>query len=221
MALQQGVAVDQVADGAKGVGLVFWVFPQIINEFPALNSVFGFLFFASVVFAGFTSMISITEAYVSAFMDKFQVSRKKALAVGGGLSAVISIIYATQGGLYFLDVIDHFVNQYGIAFAGLVEVIFVAWYLKQLKPLQQYANEVSDLKIGTWWRVCLGVITPIVLGYMMIKSFVDDVTKPYYGGYPASFILLGVMMAVLPIVLGFFFSKKSWRSAAESTKEAG
>lgn len=221
MAAQQGVAVSEAAQGAAGVGLVFWVFPQIINEFPALNGIFGFIFFVSIVFAGFSSMISITEAYVSAFMDKFNVTRKKALTVGGGLSALISIMYATQGGLFFLDVIDHFVNQYGIAFAGLVEIIFVAWVAKQLKGLQEYANGVSDLRTGAWWRICLGIITPIVLGYMMVMSLIEDATAPYYEKYPGEFILVGVTVAVAAIILGFVFSAKKWSPEVERNKEAG
>src|SRR5699024_12655965 len=47
MAAQAGIPVDEVVTG--GVGLAFVVFPQIINEFPALNGLFGFLFFTSLV----------------------------------------------------------------------------------------------------------------------------------------------------------------------------
>ena len=63
MAMQQGVGIDAVV--SSGVGLAFVVFPQIINQFPAFNGFFGFLFFASLVLAGLTSLISIVETYVS------------------------------------------------------------------------------------------------------------------------------------------------------------
>src|SRR5699024_11216970 len=62
MAVQSGVAVDEVV--ADGVGLAFVVFPAIINEFPVLSELFGFLFFASLVLAGLTSLMSICETYI-------------------------------------------------------------------------------------------------------------------------------------------------------------
>src|SRR5699024_3116265 len=109
MASQQGVSVGEVVDG--GVGLAFVVFPAIISEFPALNELFGFLFFFSLVLAGLTSLMSISETYISGLIDKFNISRGKAVAFGGGLAAVISIIYSTQGGLFFLDAADYFINH--------------------------------------------------------------------------------------------------------------
>ena len=68
-------------------------------------------------------MISIVETFVSGVQDKFKVSRVKAVVFGGGLICLISILFATQGGLFFLDAADYFVNQFGVALAGLVSVV--------------------------------------------------------------------------------------------------
>ncbi|HLQ70719.1 MAG TPA: sodium-dependent transporter, partial [Bacillota bacterium] len=84
MATQQGIPIDEVVAG--GVGLAFVVFPAIINEFPAFNEVFGVLFFLSLVLSGLTSLLSITETYVSGLADKFGISRAKAVLFGGGLA---------------------------------------------------------------------------------------------------------------------------------------
>src|SRR5699024_11995715 len=96
---------------------------------PALNGTFGFLFFASLVLAGLTSLMSITETYVAGLVDKFNISRGTAVLVGGGLAAVISLIYDTQGGMMLLDLVDHFINRFGVAMLGLVEVILIVWVL--------------------------------------------------------------------------------------------
>ena len=50
MATQANVAVADVA--SAGVGFAFVVFPQIINEMPGMNGLFGALFFLSLVLAG-------------------------------------------------------------------------------------------------------------------------------------------------------------------------
>src|SRR5699024_8715550 len=141
MALQSGVSVDEVVEG--GVGLAFVVFPEIINNFPAFSELFGFLFFASLVLAGLTSLMSITETYVAGLVDKFNISRTKAVLFGGGFAAIVSFIFATKGGLYFLDAADYFINQFGVAMLGLVEVILVAWILRKLKTVKEHANEIS------------------------------------------------------------------------------
>ncbi len=212
MAKQQGVDVSEVVAG--GVGLAFVVFPQIISEFPAFNGLLGSIFFICLVLAGLTSLISIIETYVAGIQDKFKVSRNKAVAIGGGISAVISILFATQGGLYFLDAADYFINQFGIVVAGFAEVVIVAWVLREMKVLQQHANSMSDILLGAWWKVCLGVITPVVLGYMMIQNFINNL-KDNYEGYPTSFLLYtGWGVALAAIVVGFVFAAFKWQKGA-------
>ncbi|KKB44416.1 sodium-dependent transporter [Bacillus thermotolerans] len=211
MAVQQNVAVDEVV--SSGVILAFAVFPQIINEFPVANELFGVLFFGSLVLAGFTSLMSIVETFVAGVQEKFNVSRTKSVLIGGGIASLISILYATRGGLNFLDTVDYFINNFGVAFAGLVEVILVAWVFKQLDPLKSYADSVSDIKLGAWWKICLSIITPVVLGYMMFDNIRQNIAGPY-GDYPQAFInTYGWTVAVGAIVLGFIFAyMKRWKS---------
>lgn len=218
MASASGVEVADVA--SAGIGLAFVVFPEIINTFPGFNGFFGVLFFGSLVLAGLTSLISIVETFVAGIQDKFNISRVKAVAFGGGLSALISLLYATQGGLFFLDAADYFVNQFGIALAGLVSVIIVAWFLRKLPELQDHANGVSDFRTGLWWKVCLGVITPIVLGYMFIQNTITNLTSNYED-YPTSFLLLsGWGVAIAVIVVGFIFAAVKWqKNALEMPKD--
>ncbi|GKW47401.1 sodium-dependent transporter [Planococcus sp. NCCP-2050] len=215
MASQQGVAVADVA--SAGVGLAFVVFPQIINEFPGFNGLFGALFFLSLTLAGLTSLISITETYVAGFSEKFGISRKKAVLFGGGLAALISILFATQGGLFFLDLADYYINQFGVAFIGLVEVVLVVWVFRKAGALQEHANAISDIRLGGWWKFSLGIITPIVLGYMMFGLLKLNILQEFdnetgnYEGYSDMFTLTGgVAVAAGALVLGILFSIGKW-----------
>ncbi|RLL46519.1 sodium-dependent transporter [Oceanobacillus piezotolerans] len=229
MAGQAGVGIDEVVAG--GVGLAFVVFPQIINELPFLNGFIGILFFVSLVLAGLTSLISISEAYISALMDKFKITRTKAVLYGGGLSAILSLLYATQGGLFFLDAVDYFINQFGVAFIGLVEVVVVTWILRQVKDLQAHADEVSDIRLGAWWTISLSIITPIILGFMMVQLFVQNLLKRFdtptgnYEGYSDTFILYsGWVVAAGALVIGILISLTKWKKdptkITEETREA-
>ncbi|MBW9234678.1 hypothetical protein JQK62_20985, partial [Leptospira santarosai] len=122
---------------------------------------FGVLFFLSLVLAGLTSLISICETYVAGFSEKFGISRNKAVTIGVGLAAVISFLFATNGGLYFLNVADYFINQFGIAAIGLIEVIAIAWFFKKLPLFEDHANAISDIRLGAWWQICLKLVTPL------------------------------------------------------------
>ena len=83
-------------------------------------------------------------------------------------------MFATRGGLFFLDVADYFINQFGVAAIGLVEVVLIAWVFRKARCIRKtckcsirYSNSVHGGKF------VLGFITPLVLGYMMfglIKS---------------------------------------------------
>jgi len=218
MAGQAGVGVDEVVAG--GVGLAFVVFPQIINTLPAFNEFFGVLFFLSLVLAGITSLISITETYVAGLVDKFNISRAKAVIFGGGLAAIISLLYATQGGLNFLDTVDYFINQFGVALIGLVEVVMIAWILRRVKELKEHANEISDIQLGSWWTISLNLITPVVLGYMMFELFRQNLMKTFdtetgnYGSYSDSFIFYsGWVIAAFALIIGIILSLSKWKSS--------
>ncbi|MGM9930499.1 sodium-dependent transporter [Pradoshia sp.] len=215
MAGQIGVPVNEVVSG--GIGLAFVVFPQIINEIPTWPNLFGFLFFASLFLAGMTSLISIAEVFISAVQEKFGITRNKAVAFGAGGAAVISVLYATQGGLYIFDTVDHFINQYGVALAGLVEIVFIAWIARELSNLQNHANSMSDIRLGVWWKVCLGLITPIVLGFMMIQTFTADIQNNYEG-YPTSLIMTaGWGVSVAAILIGILFTRYKWKGIDTNT----
>lgn len=218
MSLQSGLPINEVVAG--GVGLAFVAFPAIINEFPAFKELFGLLFFLSLTLAGLTSLISITETYVAGLVDKFKISRGKAVLFGGGAAAVISLLFATQGGLYFLDAADYFINQFGVAVIGFVEVIMVAWILREMKNLQTHANGISDVRLGSWWTISLGVVTPIVMGYMLFGLFKLNLLKEFdnstgnYEGYTDTFILFGGWaVAAAAILIGILLSFTKWKTA--------
>ncbi|CQR46553.1 Sodium:neurotransmitter symporter family protein [Paraliobacillus sp. PM-2] len=207
MASQTDQAVADVAD--SGVGLAFMVFPEIISQMPA-SGLFGVLFFSTLLLAGLSSLISISETYIAGIQEKFNVSRGVAVTIGGGLAAIVSLFYANQGGLNLLDTVDYYINNYGVALAGLFEVVAIAWFARSLKDLQSYANDVSDIKLGTWWRFCLSFITPLVLGFMMLQNLSTDLEENY-AGYPYEFLFnFGWLVALGAMFFGALMTMKRW-----------
>ncbi|MGF1908250.1 sodium-dependent transporter [Vibrio kasasachensis] len=179
MAQEQGKPLTEVV--TAGVGLAFVTLPAAINLLPA-PYILGPLFFFALVVAGLSSHISIMEAVTSAIIDKLNWSRKKAANVVIGIGIVVSMAFATNGGLLLLDLIDHFANNVGIMLGALVEVILMAWMLNKVPSVREYVNSTSDFTIGQWFDVCIRFITPVMLAIILATKLQTLFTEGY-GGY--------------------------------------
>ena len=203
MAVSTGQDVSEVASG--GVGLAFFVFPKIISTMGASGDIVGFLFFGSLVVAGISSLISILEVPISAFQEKFDWSRKKAVSIICGVCAVISIsAFSTGSSLVLVDVIDHFANNIGIVAGGLMSIVLVTWFNRNKIPsLLAHSNRISSVKLGGAWIFMLTVITPTVLTIALGLKFIDLVKTPYEG-YSSTILLLFGWGVVVFFGLGAF-----------------
>ncbi|MGM0787315.1 MAG: sodium-dependent transporter, partial [Thermodesulfobacteriota bacterium] len=208
MAKEQGVGLQEVV--GQGVGLAFVTIPQAISLLPA-PEFFGFLFFLALVFAGLSSLISICEAGCSSLIDKFGWGRKPTTSLFCLVGFMLSMIFMTNGGLFVLDIVDHFINNFGIVFAGLVEVILLSWFFR-LDTVREHANSLSEFAIGSWWNFCLKVITPIVLGYMAVANLIGDIRENYEGYTGSALVMFGWCVVVGVVLLSFVLQsmKSSW-----------
>jgi NSS family neurotransmitter:Na+ symporter len=209
MAQANGVAVDEVA--TEGLGLAFIAFPTIISEAPA-GALIGVLFFGSLVLAGITSLISVIEVVVSAVRDKFDMTRRNAALAVTVPSAILSLLFfSTTSGVYVLDIIDNFINRFGILLVAVVSMLVVVWVLRALPSLADHMNRNGSIHLGRWWIVLLSVITPLALTFILVKDFIDHLKDPY-GGYPTWMLLLfGWGAAAAVFVFGFVAARLRWR----------
>ena len=178
MALEQSKPITEVV--SAGVGLAFVTLPAAINLLPA-PYILGPLLFLALVVAGLSSQISILEAVTSAVMDKMEWSRTKAANIVLGTGFVISMAFATNGGLLLLDLIDHFANNVGIMVGCVVEIVMMTWLFK-ISNVRDYVNKISDFTIGVWFDICLRFITPAILVIILITKLIEMLTDGY-GGY--------------------------------------
>jgi neurotransmitter:Na+ symporter, NSS family len=210
MAQANGVAVGEVA--SDGIGLAFIAFPTIISEAPA-GALLGVLFFGCLVIAGVTSLVSVIEVVISAVRDKLDTGRLTATLAVGVPAAVLSLVlFSTTSGIYVLDVVDHFVNQYGILVVALVSMLIVVWAVRALTGLGEHLNVHGRPRVGTGWRVLTSVVAPVALAVVLVFALRDDLAAPYED-YP-SWLLLGfgwLLVVALPLV-GFLLARLPWRA---------
>ncbi|GAA1396150.1 sodium-dependent transporter [Luteococcus peritonei] len=200
--------VSEVA--SSGIGLAFIAFPTIINQAP-MGTLIGVLFFGSLVFAGFTSMISIVEVIIAAVEDKFGTGRvASTLLVGIPMALVSALLFPTTTGLNLLDVTDAFVNNFGIVGAALVSALTLTAGFTALPTLRRHLNKAGSFKLGRGWQLLVGAVAPVVLGYTLIGEIQTRLEKGY-GGMPSSFVgVWGWGMTVGLVLLAVVFSLAPW-----------
>ncbi|SNX47064.1 Sodium:neurotransmitter symporter family protein [Vibrio thalassae] len=209
MAQEQGKPLTEVV--SAGVGLAFVTLPAAINLLPA-PYILGPLFFFALVIAGLSSHISIMEAVTSAVIDKLKWRRNKAATIICGTGFIISMAFATNGGLLLLDLVDHFANNVGIIVGCLVEIILMAWLLK-IADVREYVNQISDFTIGTWFDVCLRFITPLILIVIVATKFKALLTEGYGGYAHSDIMILGWGLMGLLVVIGIVLNLTSKKEA--------
>ncbi len=202
MAGQLGVPVDEVL--ASGVGLAFVAYPEAISLMPVAPALIGIIFFITIFTLGLDSAFSLTESVLSAVMDKFNLTRKVAAVLVSGLAFLVGLIFISRGGLLWLDQVDFFINQFGLVLVGLFTCLVIGWGYGAHK-IREQINEVSEIRIGAWFDVCIKFITPIVLIVLLALNLIERIREPYEG-YPTFMQIVGGwgMMAVL-IILGIVF----------------
>ncbi len=214
MATQKGVPVTEVVD--SGVGLAFVVFPQAFNLMGTFGSILGVAFFGCLVFAGLTSFVSLTEAFIVPFVDKFKIKRKtmyRIVCIGGFLA---SSIYATGAGLLILDIVDYFVNSFAIITVGILEAVFVA-HVFGIKKFQDLANKNSIQKVGSLWKVSVMLIVPVVLVLNLLLLVVDTVVNGY-GGYTLGELgAYGVGTIAAIFIFAVILTRLPWKNKEDIT----
>ncbi len=204
LAASQGVGVTEL--GIGGPTLTFITYPTAISLLPVAASFFGMIFFIALLTFGIDSAFSMVEPMVSGLHGKFRITKAKATGFMCIIGFFISLLFATGSGLHWLDIVDHFIANFGLVMIGLVECLILGWMYK-LSKLRKHANETSEIKIGKWWEYLIKFVIPFVLFLLLAIAIIDNITNPYLG-YPWWVIVLGGVTPCLAIfLLSFVFMK--------------
>lgn len=207
MAKSQGVPFEEAIKG--GPQLAFVVYPKAISLLPNLNVLFGVIFFLMLVLAGLTSGVSLIEAFACSITDKFDWERKNVVTALCAIGFFGSIIFSTHGGLYLIDIADHFITNYGLVIGGALECIIVGWFLKATVLRNHVSQQGST--VPKIWDLLIKFLTPAVLIYLLGVSIYSDIGKNY-GDYPTnSLLLFGVGWMVICFIVALVFTFSPWR----------
>ncbi len=209
MAKSKGVPFSEAITG--GPGLAFVVYPEAINQLPAGNRIFGALFFLVLIVAGISSMISLTEAFSCSICDKFKITRAKATSLMCGIGVLGSIIFTTNAGLYILDIVDHFINNYALVIGGILECILVGWFFKSSR-LRAHVNASGGRRLWPLWDVAVCVVTPTMLILILVSAIFQEFQGCYEGYSIKVLLCFGGGILFVSQLIALVLSRFSWPS---------
>lgn len=207
MAGSQGKPISEVV--SQSIGLAFVAYPKAVSLMPGGN-LFGAIFFLSLIIAGLSSSISIIIAFSSSMTDKFNVEKNKLVTGLCALGLLGSIIFTTQSGLFWLDIVDHFLTHYGLVVVGIAECILLGWIL-DIEKLRQHINRVSTVKLGRWWNFLIKYFVPIILALIVLGDIYHEIKTPYEGYSWASLVIIGLGWIIVTLAAALIISVRPWR----------
>lgn len=207
-----GVGMTSSDMSSSGIATAFIIFPQAIVNLTNIgwvNAIFGFVFYACLSSLAIDSAFSIVEGVSTAIADRFKLNARKTTKFICIISAIFSIVFITQSGLAWLDIVDNWTNQYNMIIIGAMECIVIGWIFKPKKVLDEINKNSGRFKMSEWWfNTSIKFIAPIALigfGLLNLTSLFKN--GGVYGaesGYPLwSNIVGGWAVTFIVFVSGF------------------
>ncbi len=211
-----------VADVATvGAGLAFKTYPRAISMMPVwCRPLVAISFFVMLLTLGIDSLFSLVEASVTGLKDRWPWLSHQlltgALCIGGFIIGLF--VFGNRAGIRWLDIFDHWANDYGLAIVGLLQCIIIG-YLYETDKLRDYVNSVSEVKLWGWWELCIKILTPAALVFLIGANFMKELTADnLYGaggaGDPFNAYLWIAPMVFALLFVGAFALARNWEAMA-------
>jgi len=198
LTVSQGIGIDKMP--ISGPGLTFVTYPTAISLLPFAASIFGIMFFIALLTFGIDSAFSMIEPISDGINSKWKISKAKATAILCILGFFISLLFATGGGSHLLEIVDHFISNFGLVAVGLLECLILGW-LYSIYKLRAHANETSEIRIGIWWDYLIKYIIPLVLGILLFVSIINNVITNPYPDFPHWLVVTAGFLPLLAITI--------------------
>ena len=169
---------------ASGPGLMFVSLPKVFAQMGNIGNLVGCLFFAMVLFAAVTSSVSILEAIVSSFMDKFHIERKKAVLIEGVIALVVGIVVCLGYNVFYfemklpngatgqiLDILDYISNNVLMPVVAIGTCFLIGWIVKPKYVIDEVTKNGEKFRRKGLFVAMIKFVAPIMLLFLLLKAF--------------------------------------------------
>lgn len=173
---------------SAGPSLIFKSLPKIFSSMGVIGNIVGTVFFAMVLFAAITSAMSILEAVVSSFIDKYGLERKKATIIESLLALVIGTIVCFGYNILdiglplpdgsngtILDSLDYTTNYILMPVIAIATCILIGWVLKPDIIISEVTKNGERFGRKGLYKIMVKFIAPLFIVFLMLISL--DVIK--------------------------------------------
>ncbi len=168
----------------SGPSLLFVSLQTVFYEMGAVGAVFGFIFYALVLIAAITSMVSLVEALCAYFIDRQEqqgkpVTRKKIACMVGAVVAVSGIIVAMDGlgsnGMWvpfhidcWLDFFDICAENILMPTTAFLIAVSLGWCKNPHDILDEMEADGSTFRYRKAYIFCIRYIVPVVMLMVLV-----------------------------------------------------
>ncbi len=228
-----GALQPESLEKAQGPSLLFVILPQVFVKMGFIGNIVSFFFFAMVVIAALTSVISLLEVSAQFVLQKFKIERTKATLAVCALSFLISVpITWSVGGAFdgainlfgfdLLTFLDEMTNTVLMPLGAAGSCIAMGWLLDKkltanpmntLRTLRD--NGLSLGKIEKVYAVMLKYVTPLLILFMDVMGIITHVTEsPSYWWI----VIASLALALISAVIYFLFLYRTETGTNEDEK---
>lgn len=194
IAFLAGLIIFPALGGAPAKGgptLVFVVLIDIFNNMP-LGHWAAILFFFLLAIAALTSTVSLLEVATAYLVDERNMSRRKAVWLVGGATALLGIPSALSQGavgflsrlipkgdghMGFLDIMDFLFGNISLTLGALLLCLFGVYVWKMRHAVAEVVQGCEGFR--SWWqlwRLALMILAPLAIGTMIVYILVTGET---------------------------------------------
>jgi neurotransmitter:Na+ symporter, NSS family len=183
VALMAGMAIFPIvfANGLEpgaGPGLIFKTLPLAFGQMPG-GVFFGMLFFILVVFAAWSSSISLIEPLVAWLVENHGISRVNASVFSGGFAWLLGIAtifsftktyHLELFGKTFFDLLDFLTANIMLPLGGLFIALFAAWIMSRQASMEEIGLN-GKAQFGYYlWLYLTRIVTPIAVVVVFLNA---------------------------------------------------
>ncbi|KAJ9576849.1 hypothetical protein L9F63_006623, partial [Diploptera punctata] len=154
-----------------GTGLAFVSYPDAIAKFDIVPQFFSVVFFLMLYALGIGSAVALAAAVISVVSDKFPDIKYWMITLAiCTIGFLVGLVYITpvRRSIY-LTLVDFYGANFTVFILAALEMVGIAW----IYGMDNFCQDLEFMvgrKIGCYWRICWGIITPVLMIVILLYS---------------------------------------------------
>jgi NSS family neurotransmitter:Na+ symporter len=181
VAIMAGLAIFPLVfayglDVGEGPGLIFVTLPIAFGQMP-YGQIFGMGFFVLLMFAAWTSSISLLEPAVAWLVENRGIARARSAAIAGliawtlGIGSVLSFNLWQDYRLFdktYFDLVEYATSNIMLPLGGLLIAVFTAWLMSRKAVIEELG--LGEGFLFQCWLFAVRFVAPIGVVIILLHA---------------------------------------------------